>query len=176
MSLAAATAACAGPRAESAPPSLLESEGGEERPVTLFRNCSAARGDGGRDGVTCSTFALAIEPSTQSSFEALLERYLEEKVYLRRGTDGAKDAVSTFQLHVGDAAFPGGSYRRTPEVANAAIEQGFLVVGESSTGSTLRITCEGKTLAPQIQNLDSDCKAAMMYVLSHGIPADLFEQ
>ena len=110
-----------------------------------------------------------------TDFELMLDAYVSNEAQPRSQSDRPA-AIATFQLHVRATAFPGRSYRREPARTGAAVEMGFIVVGEDSKGATRRLTCAGSAIAERAQNLDSDCKAAMIFVLEHGLPAELFGQ
>jgi hypothetical protein len=158
--------------AEAVPSDLLGADPGEAAPVTLWRGCQARQLDADRVDIDCPGLSLQVARTDARSFEPVLDAYIEEQVY-RRPDEQVTDAIATYQLHVGGDAFPGRSYRRTPRTSGAPIELGWIAVGQDASGSTRRLTCHGRAVGERVASLESDCKAAMIYVLTHGVPRDL---
>jgi hypothetical protein len=165
------SAACSGSKVETAPPQVLESESGS-KPPSLWEDCRAVQRDDWNHSLDCARFGIDIRGTDRHDFETLLETFIDEN--LRRNADPrVKDTIKTFQLHVGETLFPGRSYHRERRMTSAPVEVGVVVVGEDSSGATQQIFCHGKVPAGRPHAVENDCKAAMMYILSHGLPPDV---
>jgi hypothetical protein len=170
--LVLAAASCSGANVETAPPQVLESNSDGDEPRSLWQDCRAVQRDDWSRSLECARFGIDIRGTERGDFEALLEAFIEANV--RRSADQhVKDTIKTFQLHVGETMFPGRSYRRERELTSAPVEVGLVVVGEDSTGATQQIFCHGKAPARRPHTVENDCKAAMMYILAHGLQPDL---
>ena len=162
--------------AETIPPAVLESDDEPDATGALFRNCRAVQRDDDTSDIHCGAYDLEVTNRTETSFEPILDEYIESRVYDRTsGSDEYDTQVSTYQLHVRKDQWPGRSYRLQPKLTGGSAERGFIVVGEGVSGGTISVSCAGKEIANRDANLESDCKSAMIYVLSFGIPRQLFE-
>ena len=173
--VAGTLAGCSSGATETVPPQMLDTDPNERgKPVTLFRGCRATHQTGDVDTVSCTSYDVEVRRTAETSFEPLLDRHIEEQVYRPAASQELDTKVATYQLHVRDEAFPGRSYRRALKVEGAAADLGFIVVGVDGGGVTRVVVCSGKETPGGQQHLDSECKSAMIYILTHGIPRELF--
>jgi hypothetical protein len=162
--------------AETLPSAVLESDESTDSTGAMFRHCSAQHRDPTTDNVTCAGYEIEVKKRDDTSFEPVLDAYIQTNVYARTSkSDAFETKISMYQLQVGEDRWPGRSFWLKPRMTTGSAEVGFIVVGQGVGGQTLSITCGGKLIADREANLDSDCKAAMAYIMTAGIPGRLFE-
>lgn len=162
--------------AETIPPDVLAAEDEHDETGGLFRHCRAVHRDDSTDDVTCAGYAIEVRKRDETSFEPILDAYIQANVYAKTSREAGYDTeLSTYQLRVGKDKWPGRSYRMKQKMTGGSAETGFIVVGQNSGGQTYSISCSGKLVADRDANLANDCKAAMTHILMSGVPERLFE-
>lgn len=164
------------PDAETVPSDVLVADEEKNDPGAMFRHCTAVHRDGETDDVTCAGYHLEVRKRVETSFEPILDGYIQTNVYARTERSAEYETkISQYQLEVRKDKWPGRGFRLEPKMTGGTAEVGYIVVGEGAGGQTISVTCNGKEVADRDANLEADCKAAMTYILMSGVPKRLFE-